>query len=265
MLVSWRFLKHLYHLPFNCTIYQQVDLAPAVGADLEVMNRDAKKRLVIVVGLTPKKQREHPKQFMILLEPPIIIVSNYSNTTWLGIWSLEPPINQPINDIMNRSFKSFIESHFSMSYPNMEALKWDDFLFWSASFSSGYFWFQHLQLSKFPADLRMVKPLWTSWNHSHRWGKWTNLGGSPHSKSAFSLPASYLKLRKRYPKSSEKKNVEKSLQEGVKEIWQFHRKSLVKTPGGFGERWHSPRFEFSAACAIGGFGTENPPCGILRV
>lgn len=35
-------LKH-----FNCAIYQQVDLAPAVGADLEVMNRDAKKRLVI--------------------------------------------------------------------------------------------------------------------------------------------------------------------------------------------------------------------------
>ena len=51
----------LCHLPFNCIARHgwisggKVDLAPAVGADLEVMNRDAKKRLVIVVGLTQKK------------------------------------------------------------------------------------------------------------------------------------------------------------------------------------------------------------------
>ena len=42
----------LCHLPFNCIARHgwisggKVDLAPAVGADLEVMNRDAKKRLV---------------------------------------------------------------------------------------------------------------------------------------------------------------------------------------------------------------------------
>lgn len=33
-----------------------------------------------------QKQREHRKQFMILLEPPIIL-SSYINTMWLGIWS----------------------------------------------------------------------------------------------------------------------------------------------------------------------------------
>lgn len=81
-----------------------------MGADLEVMNRDAKKRLVISGWVDTQKPREHPKQFMILLKPPIIL-SNYSNTMWLGIWSLEPPINQPINGIMKLSFESFIESH----------------------------------------------------------------------------------------------------------------------------------------------------------
>ncbi len=36
--------------------------------------------------------------------------------------SLESPMNQPINGIMNLAFESFIEK-WSLSYPNMEALK----------------------------------------------------------------------------------------------------------------------------------------------